>query len=140
MPPMMQEGWGRVVFLASESGVNIPTDSLHYGVTKAGVLALSRGLAKVAGRSGVPVNAVLPDVTLSEWVKEMIEGVAEQKGTTFEIAAHEAVEARYPTSITQRVQAVEDVANLVVYLCSTLSSATTGSALRAEGGIIETTC
>jgi NAD(P)-dependent dehydrogenase (short-subunit alcohol dehydrogenase family) len=140
MPAMMDSGWGRVVFLSSEAGINVPVDSLHYGVTKAAVLALSRGLAKLAHRSGVTVNAVLPGVTMSEWVEAMIKGVAERAGQTFEEAAHAAVKARYPTSITQRVHALEEVANLVVYLCSTKSSATTGSALRADGGIIESIC
>jgi len=140
MPAMMDSGWGRVVFLSSEAGINVPVDSLHYGVTKAAVLALSRGLAKLAHRSGVTVNAVLPGVTMSEWVEAMIRGAAERAGQTFEDAAHAAVKARYPTSITQRVHALEEVANLVVYLCSTKSSATTGSALRADGGIIESIC
>lgn len=140
LPAMMASGWGRVVFLSSEAGINVPLDSLHYGVTKAAVLALSRGLAKLAGRSGVTVNAVLPGVTMSEWVETMIQGFADQAGQSFEEAAHAAVKARYPTSITQRVHALEEVANLVVYLCSTKSSATTGSALRADGGIIESIC
>jgi len=74
MPAMMDSGWGRVVFLSSEAGINVPVDSLHYGVTKAAVLALSRGLAKLAHRSGVTVNAVLPGVTMSEWVEAMIGG------------------------------------------------------------------
>lgn len=104
---------------------------------KAAVLALSRGLAKIAGRSGVTVNAVLPGVTRSEWVEAMIAGIAAQSGRSFEEAAHGAVKTRYPTSITQRVHALEEVANLVVYLCSHQSSATTGAALRADGGIIE---
>jgi NAD(P)-dependent dehydrogenase (short-subunit alcohol dehydrogenase family) len=140
MPAMMESGWGRIVFLGSEASINVPVDSLHYGTTKAAVLALSRGLAKFAGRSGVTVNAVLPGVTMSEWVEAMIQGFANKAGQTFEEAAHAAVRQRYPTSITQRVQALEEVANLVVYLCSTKSSATTGSALRADGGIIESIC
>ncbi|MCL2450083.1 MAG: SDR family oxidoreductase [Polyangiaceae bacterium] len=140
MPTMMAKGWGRVVFVSSQNGVNIPVESLHYGVTKAAVLALSRGLAKLAARSGVTVNAVLPGVTRSEWVEAMIQGFAKQAGQSFEEAAHAAMKASFPTSITQRIHAVEEVANLVVYLCSTQSSATTGSALRADGGIIESIC
>ncbi|MCJ2103514.1 SDR family NAD(P)-dependent oxidoreductase [Methylobacterium sp. E-046] len=140
VPMMMNRGWGRVVFLSSVDGIAIPVDSLHYGVTKAGVLALSRGLAKVTGRTGVTVNAVLPGVTGVEWVKDMIAGMALQNGQAVDEAGAAAVAARYPTSITQRVQSVEEVANLVVYLCSPSSSATTGAALRADGGIIETLC
>lgn len=98
---------------------------------------LSRGLAKLAGTSGVTVNAVLPGVTLSEWVETTIQGFATQFGQSFEEAAHAAVKARYPTSITQRAHALEEVANLVVYLCSRQSSATTGAALHADGEIIE---
>lgn len=140
MPAMMNDGWGRVVFLSSEASINIPLDSLHYGVTKAAVLALSRGLAKVAGRSGVTVNTVLPGVTNTEWVAKMIGGFAEQTGQGFGEAGHAAVKSRYPTSITQRVHEVDEVANIVVYLCSIQSSATTGYALRADGGIVEAIC
>lgn len=104
---MMNAGWGRIVFMASEAGINVPVDSLHYGATKAAVLALSRGFVKLAGRSGVTVNAVLPGVIMSEWVEAMVQE-----------AAHAAVTARYPTSIRQRIHAVGEVTNLVVYLCS----------------------
>jgi NAD(P)-dependent dehydrogenase (short-subunit alcohol dehydrogenase family) len=97
---------------------------------------LSRGLAKLAGRTGVTVNAVLPGVTMSEWIEVMTQGFAETAGQSFEEAAHATMKAGYPTSITQRVHAVEEVANLVVYLCSTQSWATTG----VDGGIVESIC
>lgn len=108
----------------------MPTNSLHYGVAKTAVLSLSRGLAKVARGSGVTVNAVLPGVTMTEWVEVMMRGLAEQRGQSFEEAGVAAVKARYPTSIDQRIHTVEEVANLVVYACSMQASATTGSALR----------
>jgi NAD(P)-dependent dehydrogenase (short-subunit alcohol dehydrogenase family) len=134
---MMQSGWGRIVFLSSEAGLNVPTDSLQYGVAKTAVLSLSRGLAKVARVSGVTVNAVLPGVTMTESIEAMVRGRAEQHGQSFEEVGVAAVKARYPTSIDQRIHTVEEVANLVVYACSMQASATTGSALRADGGIVE---
>ncbi len=137
LPAMMERGWGRIVFLSSEAGINLPTDSLHYGVAKTAVLGLSRGLAKVARGSGVTVNAILPGVTMVEWVEAMVSGIAAQQGQGFEEAGIAAVKARYPSSIDQRVHSVEEVANLVVYACSMQASATTGSALRADGGIVE---
>lgn len=140
LPTMLDKGWGRVVFTISVDGIAIPVDSLHYGVTKAGVLALSRGLAKLAGRSGVTVNAVLPGVTKAEWVKEMLESSAANTGQDPAEFGHAAVVQRYPTSIGKRPLEVEEVANLVTYLCSPQASATTGSAMRADGGIVEAIC
>jgi NAD(P)-dependent dehydrogenase (short-subunit alcohol dehydrogenase family) len=137
LPAMMERRWGRIVFLSSEAGINLPTDSLHYGVAKTAVLGLSRGLAKLARGSGVTVNAVLPGVTMVEWVEAMVSGIATQQGQGFEEAGLAAVKARYPSSIDQRIHSVEEVANLVVYACSMQASATTGSALRADGGIVE---
>jgi NAD(P)-dependent dehydrogenase (short-subunit alcohol dehydrogenase family) len=137
LPAMMERGWGRVVFLSSEAGINLPTDSLHYGVVKTAVLGLSRGLAKLARGSGVTVNAILPGVTMTEWVEAMVSGMAKQQGQSLEEAGVAAVKGRYPSSIDQRIHSVEEVANLVVYACSMQASATTGSALRADGGIVE---
>jgi NAD(P)-dependent dehydrogenase (short-subunit alcohol dehydrogenase family) len=137
LPAMMERGWGRVVFLSSEAGINLATDSLHSGVFKTAVLGLSRGLAKLARGTGVTVNAILPGVTMVEWVEAMISGMAKQQGLSLEEVGIAAVKARYPSSIDQRIHSVEEVANLVVYTCSMQASATTGSALRADGGIVE---
>jgi NAD(P)-dependent dehydrogenase (short-subunit alcohol dehydrogenase family) len=137
LPAMMERGWGRIVLLSSEAGINIPTDSLHYGVFKTAVLGLSRGLAKLAGGSGVTVNAVLPGVTMTEWLAAMIDEVAKQQGQNFDDVAAASLKARYPTSIDQRIHSVDEVANLIVYICSMQASATTGSAFRADGGIVE---
>jgi NAD(P)-dependent dehydrogenase (short-subunit alcohol dehydrogenase family) len=134
---MMERGWGRIVFLSAESAANLATDSLHYGVFKTAVLGLSRGVAKLAGGSGVTVNAILPGVTMTEWVEAMVSGMAKQQGLSFEEMGAAGVKARYPSSIDQRIHRVEEVANLVVYTCSIQASATTGSALRADGGIVE---
>ena len=137
MAGMMERDWGRVVFLSSESGINIPDDMMHYGFTKTAVLSLSRGLAKMARGTGVTVNAVLPGPTLSKGVEDMLADAAEKSGKTIEQVGLDFVKARRPTSIIQRVASVEEVANMVVYACSTQASATTGAALRVEGGIVE---
>lgn len=137
MAGMMERDWGRVVFLSSESGINIPDDMMHYGFTKTAVLSLSRGLAKMARGTGVTVNAVLPGPTLSKGVEDMLADAAEKSGKTIEQVGLDFVKSKRPSSIIQRVASVEEVANMVVYACSTQASATTGAALRVEGGIVE---
>ncbi|MCJ2124968.1 SDR family NAD(P)-dependent oxidoreductase [Methylobacterium sp. J-077] len=138
LPAMMSSGWGRVIFLSSVDGVLASIDSLHYGVTKAAVLALSHGLAKFAGTSGVTVNAVLPAVTKTEWVAAMLQGMAGKAGRSVDDLTRDAIVQRYPTSIDKRIHTVGEVANLVAYLCCPLSSATTGATFRADGGVIDT--
>jgi NAD(P)-dependent dehydrogenase (short-subunit alcohol dehydrogenase family) len=138
MKGMLERNWGRIIFLSSESGVNIPDDMLHYGFTKTAVLALSRGLAKLARGTGVTVNAVLPGPTMSAGVERMLQAAAEKSGKTIEQVGAEFVRTKRATSIIQRVAAAEEVANMVVYACSPQASATTGAALRVEGGIVET--
>jgi NAD(P)-dependent dehydrogenase (short-subunit alcohol dehydrogenase family) len=134
---MMERDWGRVIFLSSESGINIPPDMLHYGFTRTAVLGISRGLAKLARGTGVTVNAVLPGPTLSEGVERMMEGTATQTGKTIEQVGIEFVREHRPTSIIGRMATVEEVANMIVYACSPLASATTGAALRVDGGVVE---
>ncbi|MEE2953439.1 MAG: SDR family oxidoreductase [Pseudomonadota bacterium] len=137
MPSMMERGWGRVVFLSSESALNIPADMIHYGFTKTAVLSLSRGLAKLAAGSGVTVNSVLPGPTYSEGVGEMLKDMAEEKGLSIEEAGTEFVKSERPSSIIQRPASVEEVANMIVYACSKEASATTGAALRVDGGVVD---
>ena len=137
MRGMMERNWGRVVFLSSESGINIPDDMLHYGFTKTAVLSLSRGLAKMARGTGVTVNAVLPGPTMSKGVEDMLADAASKSGKTIEQVGLDFVKTKRPTSIIQRVATAEEVANMVVYACSKEASATTGAALRVEGGIVE---
>ncbi len=134
---MMAQGWGRIVFLSSESGLNIPADMLHYGFTKTAYLSISRGLAKRAAGSGVTVNAVLPGPTLSEGVQDMLRPMAEKSGKSVPDAAVDFVKAQRPSSIIQRAATVEEVANMVVYTCSPQASATTGAALRVDGGVVD---
>jgi len=138
MPGMLERNWGRIIFMSSESGVNIPVDMLHYGFTKTAVLAVSRGLAKLAQGTRVTVNAVLPGPTYSRGLTEMLKATAEKEGKTIEQAGVAFVKSKRATSLIQRVASPEEVANMVVYACSQQASATTGAALRVEGGIIET--
>ncbi|MBO0662708.1 SDR family oxidoreductase [Jiella sp. MQZ9-1] len=137
MQRMMDRGWGRVVFLSSESALNIPADMIHYGFTKTAVLSISRGLAKVAAGSGVTVNSVLPGPTMSEGVQEMLKDMAEEQGVSIEEAGEMFVKAERPSSVLQRPATVEEVANMIVYACSKEASATSGAALRVDGGVVD---
>ncbi len=135
LPPMMEQGWGRIVFISSVMAVMPPTEALHYGVSKAAQLALSRGLAKIAGNSGVTVNSVLPALTLSDGVKGIIAAVAKQTGQSDDAVTDQFM-AGTP-SLLNRPATVTEVANMVVYLCSAQASATTGAALRVDGGAVD---
>ncbi len=138
LPAMLKRNWGRVVFLSSESALNIPADMIHYGFTKTAYLAIARGLAKRVAGSGVTVNSVLPGPTLSDGVEAMLKEVAKQAGQSIEEAAVAFVKARRPSSIIQRPATADEVAHMVVYACSPQASATTGAALRVDGGVIDT--
>ncbi|AFQ51029.1 SDR family NAD(P)-dependent oxidoreductase [Burkholderia cepacia] len=135
---MMDRKWGRVVFLSSESGLNIPPDMLAYGVSKTAQLGVARGIAKFAAGSGVTVNSVLPGPTMSDGVRAMLAETAKNEGKTIEQAAHDFVMSTRGSSIIQRAASTEEVANMVVYACSMQASATTGAALRVDGGIVDT--
>ena len=137
-PGMTAKNWGRIVFLSSESGLNIPPEMIHYGFTKSANLSVSRGLAKRLAGTGVTVNAVLPGPTLSDGVMDLLKPGAAQNGVSIDQAADAFVKAKRPSSIIQRIATPEEVANMVVYVCSPQASATTGAALRVEGGIVDT--
>lgn len=137
LPAMVDRGWGRVVFVASESARNIPADMIHYGVSKTAQLALARGLAKRVAGSGVTVNSVLPGPTLSDGVADMMKDEVERTGKSLEAVVAEFVMAHRPSSIIQRAASVEEVANMIVYVCSTQASATTGASLRVDGGVVD---
>jgi NAD(P)-dependent dehydrogenase (short-subunit alcohol dehydrogenase family) len=135
LPRMIDSGWGRIIFIGSESGVNIPADMTHYGVTKAGLLALSNGLAKLTGGSGVTVNTILGGPTYSDGVAQTIERIAEtQQLTTSELKA--VIIGGNQTSLLERFIEPTEIANLAVFLASPLSSATNGAAVRADGGVL----
>lgn len=135
---MKQQNWGRIIFLSSESAINIPDDMILYGVTKTAYLSLSRGLAKYFSGTNITVNAVLPGPTWSKGNHENMQKVAEEKGITEEEASKLFIKEKRPSSIIQRFAEPEEVANLITYLASPLSSATTGAALRVDGGVVDT--
>jgi NAD(P)-dependent dehydrogenase (short-subunit alcohol dehydrogenase family) len=138
LPGMLKRNWGRIVFVSSESALNIPVDMIHYGFTKTANLAISRGLAKRAAGTGVTVNAVLPGPTLSEGVGEMLRDAAEKAGQSTDQAAVAFVKEHRPSSIIQRAATPEEVASMAVYVASPQASATTGAALRVDGGVVDT--
>jgi NAD(P)-dependent dehydrogenase (short-subunit alcohol dehydrogenase family) len=138
LPGMLKRNWGRIVFISSESALNIPTEMIHYGMTKTAQLAVSRGLAEMTRGTAVTVNSVLPGPTMSEGVETFVKDLAKQHGQSVEEAASQFVKQFRPTSLLQRFASVEEIANMVVYVSSKEASATNGAALRAEGGIIQT--
>jgi NAD(P)-dependent dehydrogenase (short-subunit alcohol dehydrogenase family) len=138
LPKMIDAGWGRIIFIGSESGVNIPVDMMHYGVTKAGLLALSNGLAKLTRGTGVTVNTILGGPTYSDGVAQTIEHIAQtQQLTTSELKA--AIISGNQTSLLERFIEPAEIASLAVFLASPLSSATNGAAVRADGGVLTST-
>ncbi|MDR3467976.1 MAG: SDR family NAD(P)-dependent oxidoreductase [Xanthobacteraceae bacterium] len=135
---MLARNWGRIVFISSESALNIPVEMIHYGTSKTAQLAVSRGLAKLTAGTGVTVNSVLPGPTRSEGVEEFLKAMAARDGVSVDEAAASFVRQHRPSSLLQRFASVEEVANMVVYVSSREASATNGAALRVEGGILDT--
>ncbi|RQS23297.1 SDR family NAD(P)-dependent oxidoreductase [Burkholderia sp. Bp8998] len=135
---MLARNTGRIVFISSESGLNIPVDMIHYGFTKTAQLAIARGLAKVAAGTNVTVNSVLPGPTMSEGVRALLKATADETGRSIDDVAVDFVRSQRASSIIQRPATTEEVANLVVYVCSPQASATTGAALRVDGGVVDT--
>lgn len=131
---MKQRNWGRVVFISSESAIQIPVEMIHYGMTKTAQLALSRGLAESCAGTGVTVNAVLPGPTNSEGVSDFVNKLS--GGQSFEAFEKTFFEQARPSSLLKRFTTPEEVANMVAYVCSASASATTGAALRVDGGVV----
>jgi NAD(P)-dependent dehydrogenase (short-subunit alcohol dehydrogenase family) len=137
-PGMLERNWGRVIFIASESGLMVPPDMIHYGMTKTAQLAISRGMAALTKGSNVTVNTVLPGPTRSEGIVDFMKSVASDPHAKPEAIEKEFFAKERPTSLIQRMLEAEEIASLVAYVASPLSSATNGAALRADGGITPT--
>ncbi len=134
--PMKQKNWGRIVFISSESGLQIPVEMIHYGMTKTAQLAISRGLAETTAGTAVTVNAVLPGPTESEGVIDFVDRLASERGTDRKAFEREFFEKARPSSILQRFATPQEVASVVAFVCSPLASAINGSAVRADGGVV----
>ncbi len=136
LPRMVERGWGRVVFVSSESAVNTPKEMLDYGMTKTAQLAVSRGLAEAVAGTGVTVNAVLPGPTRSEILGTFVDAQAKARGLTPEQVEQHFLTTMRPTTLIKRFATTDEVANMIVYTCSEQASATTGAALRVDGGVV----
>jgi NAD(P)-dependent dehydrogenase (short-subunit alcohol dehydrogenase family) len=134
LPGMRKRNWGRILFVSSESGVQIPVEMIHYGMTKTAQIAIARGLAESVVGTGITVNSILPGPTRSEGVETFVA----QMGGGGDSAVFEAefFKSVRPSSLLKRFATVEEVASTIVYLCSPLASATTGAAVRADGGVV----
>ncbi|HEY0224703.1 MAG TPA: SDR family oxidoreductase [Pseudolabrys sp.] len=135
---MRKKNWGRIVFISSESGLNIPVEMVHYGTTKTAQLAISRGIAASVAGTGITVNAVLPGPTRSEGVLDFFGKLAKEANMSEAELEKEFFAKHRPSSLLQRLASPEEVANMVVYVCSPQASATTGAALRVDGGVVST--
>lgn len=137
LPAMKRADWGRIIFISSESAVQIPAEMIHYGMTKTAQLAVSRGLAESVAGTGITVNSVLPGPTKSRGVNDFVETLAKADGSSFEAFEKQFFQTVRPTSLIKRFATPEEVASLVAYVASPLASATTGAALRVDGGVIK---
>jgi len=134
LPKMMEQDWGRIIFISSESSLNIPLEMIHYGMTKTAQLAISRGLAEMTKGSNVTVNSVLPGPTFSDGVKKMVDADSKEEKEKVE---EEFFQETRPTSLIQRFADPQEVANMIAYVASPLSSATNGASLRVDGGVVK---
>jgi NAD(P)-dependent dehydrogenase (short-subunit alcohol dehydrogenase family) len=135
LPSMLQRNWGRIVFISSESGLQIPKEMIHYGVTKTAQIAVARGLAELTAGTGVTVNSILPGPTKSEGVDEFVGKLS--GGKPFAEFEREFFTSVRPTSLLKRFASVDEVAPLVALTCSPLGAAINGAALRVEGGVVK---
>lgn len=133
--PMKRNNWGRIIFISSESALQIPVEMIHYGMTKTAQLAISRGLAETTAGTAVTVNAVLPGPTESEGVAGFVKSLAREKGVEREAIEKEFFEKARPSSILQRFATPEEIASVVAFVASPLASVINGAAVRADGGV-----
>lgn len=136
LPAMKQANWGRIIFISSESAIQIPAEMVHYGMTKTAQIAVSRGLAETVAGTGITVNSILPGPTKTRGVVDFVDALS-QDGQTFEEFEKEFFEKVRPTSLIKRFASPEEVASLVAYIASPLASATSGAALRVDGGVLK---
>jgi len=136
LPRMKQQNWGRIIFISSESALQIPVESIHYGMTKAAQIAVARGLAEDCAKTGVTVNSVLPGPTLDPQAQRA-QDMVKRSGKPLAEVEQDFINARRPTSLIKRFARPEEVASLIVYVASPLASATTGAALRVDGGVVK---
>jgi len=138
LPRLLERNWGRIIFISSESGYQIPKEMIHYGMTKSAQIAVARGLAELTAGTAVTVNTVLPGPTRSRGVGDFLIEMAKASGKTAETVEREFFSTARPSSLLQRFATTEEVASLVTYVASPLSAATNGAALRVDGGVIQT--
>jgi NAD(P)-dependent dehydrogenase (short-subunit alcohol dehydrogenase family) len=136
VPRMIASGWGRIIFISSESAIQIPAEMIHYGMTKTAQLAISRGLAETTAGTGVTVNAVLPGPTKSEGVMAFVDQLARDQKVDTAVLEKEFFQSARPTSLLRRFETPEEVAAMVAFVASPLSSGTNGAALRVDGGVV----
>jgi NAD(P)-dependent dehydrogenase (short-subunit alcohol dehydrogenase family) len=136
LPGMLKQNWGRIVFISSESALNPPTEMLHYGTTKTAQLAVSRGIAELTAGTGVTSNAVLAGPTRSEGVETFVGNLAQAKHVSAQEIEAEFFKNVRPSSLLKRFETPEEIAAMVVFLSSELSSGTNGAALRVDGGVV----
>jgi NAD(P)-dependent dehydrogenase (short-subunit alcohol dehydrogenase family) len=137
LPAMRRANWGRIIFISSESGVQIPAEMVHYGMTKAAQIAVARGIAESVAGTGITVNSILPGPTRSRGVGDFVESLAREQGKPAAQVEKEFFEQVRPTSLIRRFSSTHEVAAMVAYIASPLASATTGAALRVDGGTVK---
>lgn len=136
LPLMLKQNWGKIIFISSESGLQIPKEMVHYGMTKTAQLAVARGMAEATVGTQVTVNSVLPGPTSSEGVTEFVKSLGKEQNKSPEQVEKEFFESIRPSSLIQRFSTTEEIANMVAFLCSPLSAATNGASIRVDGGIV----